>query len=345
MPQIRHNEQRLEDFSPLLELVERDQNLLERFNWFDKDYLTGTLASFERITSGTDDMGVVARGADRQVAGDDIAENFHMEVPFFTLDKSAKAHEAQDLRTFATADDVETVAKRVTRIVSRIQRSHARVMKKVMYAALKGSTYAVDKAGNPVASLTKTFQSMFNIDNSKMFKGNAGGAANLSLASSAPSPFVDFATFRDHIIEVAQDGIEGGDDYEIMLICGTQAFNAIKDHDAVQEAFANYTDGASLRQRLGGLKNNRVFEHDGLIIMEDRSGQIGTLEGVILAPELCDFQLKFAPADAIGYENTVAEEAYMFMEEGTRKVTVESETSVVACNTRPEVVGRYTFTV
>ncbi|CAH9011732.1 putative major capsid protein E [Vibrio phage 424E50-1] len=345
MPQIRHGEQGLQDFTALLELVPREMNVLEKMNWFDEDFLTGTVASFERTSVGTDDMHMVARGADRQVAGDDQAFTAHIEVPFATLDKSAKPHEAQDLREFATAEEPEKIQKRVERIVGRIQRSHARLLKKVMYKALLGSTYAVDDAGNDTPSLTRTYQAMFQVDNAEMFGGNAGGIKTYDLTDQNSNPMDEFDTFRTHVIEQAKDGVSGGDDYEIILMVGSGAFNRIKNHADIQEGFANFTDGVSLRQRLGGLKNNRVFEFDGLIIMEDRSGEIGNAQGVILCPEKCDFQLKYAPADAIGYENTVAEAAYIFMDEGRRKVTVESETSLVAVNTRPEMVGVYNFTI
>lgn len=345
MPQIRHGEQGLQDFTALLELVPREMNVLEKMGWFSEDFLTGTLASFERTTVGTDDMHAVARGADRQIAGDDQAFTAHIETPFFTLDKTAKPHESQDLREFATATEPEKIQKRVERIVGRIQRSHARLLKRVMYKALLGSTYAVDASGADIPSLTRTFQSMFEIADADMFGGNAGGVKTYDLTDQNSNPMDEFDTFRTHVIEKAKDGVSGGDDYELVLMVGTGAFNSIKNHSDIVEGFANFTDGASLRQRLGGLKNNRVFEFDGLVIMEDRSGEIGNAQGVIVCPELCDFELRFAPADAIGYENSVAEEAYIFMQEDRRKVTVESETSVVAVNTRPELVGIYNFVI
>ena len=343
---IQHkDDQFLEDFSTIQDLVPREMNVIEKMDMFDVEYGTNDFAKFERRVTGADDMYSVARGADRQVAGDDEAQNATIEIPYFTLDKSARPSEVQNLKEFATSADPLTVSKKLTQHVKRINTSHTRLNKKVMYTALKGSTYAVDKDGNPRANLTKTFQAMFSIPDAEMYNGAANGAKSYDLTDQALNPFDEFDNFRTHIIEKAKDGVEGGDDYEIILMVGNAAFNAIKNHTDVTEAFANYTDGVSLRARLGGLKNNRMFEFDGIVVMEDRSGEIATNKGVIFAKELVDFKLQYAPADAVGYENTVAQESYLFIDEGRRKASVESETSVVACNSRQDLVGQYTFVV
>ena len=344
---IQHkDDQFLENFSAIQDLVPREMNVLEKMGLFDDvDYGTNDFAKFERNVTGADDMYSVARGADRQVAGDDEAQTATIEIPYFTLDKSARPSEVQNLREFATSADPLTVSKKLTKHIKRINTSYTRLNKKVQYSALKGSTYAVDKTGNPRANLTKTYQSMFDIADADMFNGAAGGLKAYDLTDQASNPFDEFDTFRTHVIAKAKDGVEGGDDYEIILIVGTSAFNAIKNHTDVTDGFSNYTDGVSLRARLGGLKNNRMFEFDGIVIMEDKSGEIASNYGYILAKELVDFQLKYAPADAVGYENTVAEESYLFIDEGRRKTTVESETSFVACNTRPDLIGTYNFSV
>lgn len=341
----RKDDQFLENFSAIQDLVPREMNVLEKMDMFDVEFGTSDFAKFERRATGADDMYSVARGADRQVAGDDEATTATVEVPYFTLDKTARPSEVQNLREFTTATDPLTVAKKMTQHVKRINTSHTRLKRKVQYASLKGSTYAIDKNGAPRANLTKTYQSMFSISDAEMFNSTAGGLKAYDLTDQTSNPFDEFDTFRTHVIQKAKDGVAGGDDYEIILMVGTAAYNAIKNHTDVQDALANFTDGVSLRARLGGLKNNRMFEFDGIVIMEDKSGEIATNYGYIFPLELVDFKLQYAPADAIGYENTVAEESYLFLDEGRRKATVESETAYVAVNTRPDLVGVYNFTV
>lgn len=341
----RKDDNFLENFSAILDLVPREMNVLEKMDLFNVEMASSDFATFEYRKLGTDNMYSVARGADRQVAGDDEAKTAVIEIPYFTLDKSAKPSEVQNLREFATSAEPETVAKKVRGHIQRIQRSHARLQKKIMYAALKGSTYAVDKAGNPRPNLTKTYQSMFDIPNADMFNGTAGGVKTYDLTDQATNPMDEFETFRNHVIAKAQDGVVGGDNYELVMIMGNGAYNALKSHVNVIDGFTNFTDGVSLRARLGGLANNPMFEFDGIVFMSDQSGEIPTDEAYIMPKGLVEFTIIHGCADAIGYENQEAEESYLFINEGTRKVTVESETAAVASVNRIDLVGHYEFTI
>lgn len=341
----RKDENFLENFSAILDLVPREMNVLEKMDLFTTEMASSDYATFEFNIAGTDDMYSVARGADRQVAGDDTAINAVIEIPYFTLDKSAKPSEVQNLREFATSATPETVASKVRGHIQRINRSHAKLLKKVMYSALKGSTYAIGKDGQPRTNLTKTYQSMFDISDADMFNGAAGGVKAYNLADQGSDPMVEFETFRDHVIAKAQDGVVGGDNYELVMIMGNGAFQALKSNVFVKEGFTNFTDGVSLRARLGGLANNPMFEFDGIVFMSDQSGEIPTDEGYIFPKGLVEFTLVHGCADAVGYENQEAEESYLFINEGTRKVTVESETAVVASVNRCDLIGHYEFTI
>lgn len=343
MPQIRLGDDRLQDFSELMELVEREENLLERMGLFDVQFGSLLTATFERTVGGTDEMYSVARGADRQVAGDDSAVTASIEIPFFALDKVTKPNEVQDFRQLGTADAPESVLNRVNRIIKRIQRGHARLHTNVMYAALNGSTYAVDKDGNPRPNLTKTFQSMFGIADADMYNATALGAKTFDLTDSALNPADEFELFRQHVVDKAGDQ---GDDYEIVALLGSGAFTALKNHPDYTDAFASYASEVEpLRQRLGGLKNNRVMQWQGVTYIEDISGKIPTAQGRLFPKGFEMFELMYAPADTEEHANTTATASYLFLDQERRKTVVESEVSVVAVNTRDDLVGRYTFTV
>ncbi|AUR89048.1 major capsid protein E [Vibrio phage 1.121.O._10N.286.46.C4] len=344
MPTIRHGDDRLQDFSELMELVSREENLLERMGLFEKDYLTGTLATFERRTNGTDDMYSVARGADRQFAGDDDAHTAHIETALFTLDKALKAHELIDMREFGTAAEKVTAEKSLKRIIERFQRGHKRLHATVMYEALLGSTYAEDKDGNPRPNLTRTFQSMFEIDDADMFDGAAGGVKAYNLTDQNSSPTEEFETYRAHLRDKMGDN---GDDYEVVILLGSGAFTRLAAHVELEDAFAAIGDAKDLKGRLGGLKNNRVFEFKGFTFVEDFSGRIGNAQGVALPKGVDMFEIKYSPADTVAASSgdTPAEEAYLFVEEGTRKIEAQSEVAMIACNTRVDLVGIYNFTI
>lgn len=347
MADLRYGEQGLQNFTPLMTLVEREENMLERMGLFTVDYSDQKLTSFERILAGTDDMHSVARGADRQYAGDDVAKTAYVEIPFFTLDKVAKPSDVQFLRKWGTEDENETLTSKVESIIARIQRGHARLHKKAMYACLKGSTYAVDAAGNPRPNLQRTFQSMFDIADADMYNGAAGGADTIDLTNTALNPADEFENFRKHVIDKAGDE---GDNYRIVALMGSDAFTALKNHPDYVEAFANYASSEEpLRRRLGGLSNNRVLEWQGITYVEDISGEIATNE-IYLFPlgfESEMFQIHYGPADTVAAANgeEAVAEAYLYVREDDRKVGVESETALVCVNTRVDLVGFYTATV
>lgn len=341
---LRNGDQNLQNFTALMELVDREENMLERMGLFSVDFSDKTVEKFERQINGTDVMAATARGADRQVAGDDTAKDAFVAIPFFALDKVTKPNEVQDLRQFGTADVPETVQNRVKRIVGRIQRSHARLHTEVMYACLLGSTYAKDKAGNDVANLVRTYQSMFEVANATMFKGTAGGTGTVNLTDQTANPADYFESFRQHVI--AQAG-NAGDDYEIVALLGSGAFTALKNHTDYTEAFSAYASEVEpLRKRLGGLKNNRVLEWQGVTYIEDISGKIGNASIRMFPMGFSDmFQLMYAPADTEEHVNTTAESSYLFLDSQRRKTVIESEVSLVAVNTRPELVANITATI
>ncbi len=346
MADLRLGDQGLQNFTPLMTLVPRVENMLEKMGLFDVEYSDESVVAFERIVSGMDNMYSVARGADRQVAGDDEARTAWVEIPFFTLDKIIKPKDVQALREFATAQDPETVRTKAARVIARIQKSHAKLHQKVMYQALKGSTYAVDAAGNPRPNLQRSFQSMFEIANADMYNGAAGGAATYDLTDQASNPADEFEKVRKHVFNKAGDL---GDDYEIVGIIGTDAFTALKNHTDYVEAFANYASQEEpLRQRLGGLKTGRVLRWQGITYLEDVSGEIAADAGYFFPRGVDDmFKLVYGHSDTIAGANReeVVSEGYLFIKGDERKEVIESELAICAVNTRSDMVCVYSFTV
>ena len=346
MADLRFGDQGLINFTPLMTLMPRVENMLERMGIFSVDFTDEDKVEFERIEIGYDEMYAVARGADRQVAGDNQAKTAILRMPFFTLDKIIKPKDVHALRAFATATDPETVQSKAERVIARVQKSHARLHQKIMYQALKGSTWAQDKDGNPVPNLQKTFQSMFDVADADMYNGAAGGAKSYDLTDAASNPADEFEKVRKHVIDKAGDE---GDNYEIVAVLGSDAFTALKNHPDFVEAYANYaSEEEPLRRRLGGLANNRVLRWQGITYVEDISGEIPSAQGYFFPRGFDEmFQLMYGKSDTIDAENGDEEisEAYLYVTTERRRQIVESEASIVAVNTRPELVAHYTFTV
>ncbi len=67
-------------------------------------------------------------------------------------------------------------------------------------------------------------------------------------------------------------------------------------------------------------------------------GEIATGSAYMLPLGISDmFQTHFAPADHKDFANVEAQEMYMFLHEGARHDKVETETSFLTVNTRPEL--------
>jgi hypothetical protein len=98
-----------------------------------------------------------------------------------------------------------------------------------------------------------------------------------------------------------------------------------------------------LRDRLSGNMDVQVFEWNGVTYIEDIHGNIPAGEAFVLPMGIPDmFQAHYAPADTPELANTVARELYTFMVSEHRTVQLQSEFSLLAVNTRPELVVRLT---
>ncbi len=339
---IKNGDQHLQDFSQLMTLVDREENMLEKMSIFKTDTSGSTVATFERRIDGTDNMYSVGRDADRQTSGDNGAQDAHLEIPFFTLDKSIKQTELINLRKFGT-QEWESVAGKVAEFIARFQRGHVRNIKKAMYTALKGSGYAPDAAGNPRPNLARNYQAVWGVANADMFNGAAGGAKAYDLTDQTSNPADEFELFRQHVVDNAGDE---GDNYAIVQLLGSGAFTALKNHSDYVEAYASFaSEEEPLRQRLGGIGNTRVLKWQGVTYIEDRSGEIATNEGFMFPMGMDIFELRFGPRNTVNGHEEAIQEAYLYIDEQVRKIKAESETAVLAVVKRPELIAHYTYTV
>lgn len=320
------------DYTPLTALVERTDNALEKLGLFEEFFGQTTTAEVERVTLGSDSIEAKERGGERNHAGDEQSQIEYFRIPFFPLDKVAKPSDVQDFREYGEADAPASVEKRVERNIGRIRKSHDFLRRAAMYEALKGNTYASGLAGS---------QYIVNFATKWGVTGDVfTGGIDFTNAAADPALYVE-KNCREHIIDKAQDDSSA---FEVIALCGSGFFNSMIHHPLVQAAYSQYSSGQEmLRERLGGSVVGRIFEHKGVTYIEDVSKQIARGDAYILPQGIADmFQLHYAPADTLEHANTVAEPLYLFMEEDRRKVILESETSLVAIVTRPELICNLT---
>tara|TARA_R110000851_G_scaffold151683_3_gene293001 strand:+ start:49 stop:1056 length:1008 start_codon:yes stop_codon:yes gene_type:complete len=322
------------DFTPLVQLVPRTPKLITDLGLFsDASFGVSTVAQVERVTEGTDDMVAKPRGADRNFAGRENAIVRNFNVPFFPLDTKFTAKDIQDLRAYGTSDTPQTIEDRVMRTMARIERSHVTLKEKAFYAAIKGDSYSPSWTQGQYDYATE-----FGVTGSVTTSN-----VNFTTLTVDPRATVE-ANARAHIIDQAQDN---ADSYQVIALCGRQWFSALVAHPLVVDSYSQYpSDQEPLRKRLGGNLINRSFETDGVTYIEDISGQIATGDAYIMPLGISDmFQLHYAPADTIADANTEAEAMYVFMvSDGHRTETIETETSMIAVNTRSELVVKSTGT-
>lgn len=341
---IRYGDYGVQEFSELMELVERLENPLEKLNVFSTEYIEGTLATLERRLAGSDDLYAVERGADRQVAGDDTAEYAYIQAPLFTVDKALKPAELIDCRQFGTDAERKTARKAIEGIVSRIKRDQFKVFRKSMYSALiDNKSYGPNKDGSDNPKYVKNFQSMWGVADADMYNATADGAATFDLTSTA-SPSAEFEKFRKHVIDNAGDA---GDNYEIVMLMDSLSFSALIANDEYVDAAANTADRKLLMERLGGLSNARVLEFEGVVFIEDTTRLLADNSGIMFPLGIEDmFQVKIAPADtfeALEMTGEAGADNYLIVESTPRKITASADLSIVCSINRPELVARYDF--
>ncbi len=328
------------DYTPLMELSPKVHSLLEDIGLvseFNTKYLTGEWAEFARRELSTTQMGAKARGADRNFLGGDESRKEMIKVPFFPLDASATPDQVQGFREIGTEDTPASVERLVERKIAGLQRSHADLRRRAQYTALvSNTTYAIDTAtGLPIASLIRNFSTLW---------GAARPTQAVDLTNPAVDPYIALEAARQSVIANAKDSADG---YEMIQIVPSNIFSLITSHALVTGAYNSYASkDEPLRNRLSGNKNNRMFNHKGILLIEDNSGLLTANTGHVLPLGIDDmFVDAYAPADTMDHANTTAEASYLFMKETYRSTTLESETSYVVMLSRPELITDVTYTV
>lgn len=333
---IRKGQWEVQDFTPLVDLVERTDNALEALGLFEEFFGNTTTVEVERVTVGHDEIEDKARGGERNYADVDQAQAEFFRIPFFPMDGYVKANDVQDFRAYGEENAPATVDTRVERKMTRIQNSHDKLRRRAMYHALvSGETFAPSGATQYVKNYATTWGVTGDV---------VTDSIDFTVATADPALKIE-TVGREHIINQAQD--DAGS-YSIVCLCGSGFFNSIVNHPLVQAAYDQYSsEQEPLRRRLGANGNEnavgRIFSHKGVTYIEDVSNQIGRGDAYVMPVGIDSmWQIHYAPSDTIEDANQIAERMYVWMVEERRKAAIESETSFVVVNNRPELVVSFT---
>ena len=321
------------DFSPMIELQDTPDTLIASLNLFDTYYHATTAIEIGKQKNADGLIPARERGGERNFLTMDAPSVKVFRIPFFPLDKNIKAQDIQSFRSFAMAginDSLRTEAEVVNRYMTQIMRDVAKTKETIFADAVRGFAYngpggAANSAYNWYTEWNAT-QKVVPID----------------FASTTVSPAATVEQeARAYIIDEKQDGSTAT---RIVALASREFFASLVNSPFVRQAY-QYFQGTPnlLRDRLNGNMDVQVFEWNGVTYIEDIHGNIPAGEAFVFPMGIPDmFQAHYAPADTPELANTVARELYTFMVSEHRTVQLQSEFSLLAVNTRPELVVRLT---
>jgi hypothetical protein len=327
MPQARQsNGFLLLDYSKHIELVPRVHTLVGDMNLFSDVFGNSTVAQAERVNEKTGLISARKRGGERNFVDSEDVRTENFNIPFFPLDRHIKAADIQNFREYGTGNESKTLEKEVARVMARIKRFHAQLKERAMVASIMGTSWA---PGDTDA--TYNYYTVWGLT-------QATAPVNFTTTTIDPRDVIEDEA-RTHIIDEAADN---AGEYRIIAICSRKYFSALIAHPLVENAYQFYDSAQEpLRRRLGGDVINRMFESKGVLYIEDISGYFGTDDAYIMPLGIEDmFKNHFAPADIAQTANDTAQELYLWYKQSDyfRDQKLESETSFISINARPELV-------
>lgn len=320
------------DLSPVLNLEQRVPRIITSLNLFSTDYHATDLIEVDRDVEAAGIIPARERNGERNWLTDNRPNGKIFRAPFFPLDHNIKPVDVQSFRDFLLrADELETIPATITRYTTKIQRAIDRTKERIFTAsimgyAFTGSTGSVNSAYNYYDEWGVTQQSI---------------AIDFTSTTVDPASVIE-AEARGYIVDQRQDDSATT---TVICLCGRQFFAAITSNAFTRAAYSFYQGTPNpLRDRISGNANFQTFEYKGVIYVEVDSDMIATDEAYLLPTDVDGMlQAHYAPADTIGAANQVAADQYLFMIETLRTVQLQSDFSLLAVNTRPELVVHLTM--
>jgi hypothetical protein len=293
--------------------------------WFSTEGISTTSVMIERTGSTLSLVPTAARGAPGKPIHGDKAKL--VSIPSVHLPQRAtiSADEVQNIRTFGSETEVESVQNVVNKRLVKMRRDIDTTMEWMKVGAMKGQV--VDADG------TTALYNMFTLF------GVTQQTKDMNLDS-------DTTKVRNMVVDAKRmvEAELGGLSYRsLRVLCSPEFFDSFVAHPGVEAAYNRWNDGQFLRedQRMG-------FGFGGVYWEEYRGSVSGQqfieANSAYLVPEGVPdmFVGFFAPADYMETANTMglpyyAKQERMRMDKG---VEVESQSNPIMLNTRPRAVVR-----
>lgn len=324
------------DLSPLIETTTRRVGVIESLNLFDINHDRGTSVIVERYTDQQHLIEARQRQGERNWIGGNVPTRASLIVPFFPVDANIKPVDIQNFNTLMDlgSETPRTVADAVNRKMRQIRNAEAKTKERIYTEAVMGRSYAGITPEN--ANESYDYYEVWN---------QTQRSVPVDFASTDINPTdVIEDQIRGYIIDAKQDGTNSTN---MVAICGRQYFQALVSSPFTRAAYAGILipGGVNpLRERIGGNADARSWSFNGVLYIEDVSGAVAANEAWFMPDGVENmFQAFYAPSDTLDEANQPASEFYMFMERTNRTAHIETEFSLLAVNTRPELVVRSTI--
>lgn len=310
------------DFSHAFEIVPRKNKLVTDLGLFQHKFGKSTVAEVIRVVTADGEIGGTRRGGDRNFQGSEDAVVKHFRIPFYTLDRPVDASDVQDFVSYMEPDSPKTAEDVVRRNVEAMMSKWQNKWEKLQVQAIMGT-------GGDASVETYNYYTVW---------GKTQVAFNVDFASATVDPMTTIELQGRQSI-IANIG-DQSDEISMIALCSTAYFQKLIDNPFVADAYKYYSSTQEpLRQRLSGDRIYREFVHKGVRFIEVISGYVPANEAYMFPAGVEGmFTMHFAPADTPDLANTTARDSYLFIERTPRKISVESESSVVCVNSRPELV-------
>jgi len=334
---IRKGSFELQNFTTTINKVERSWTRLNDMNIFEQKMNDTRNITIDVVNDTTRYFGDTRPGGTRNKLGYENVREVPFIIPFFTLDSRLSARDIQDLRAYGTPNSAMTVNMARMRIMERLQRDHAALREKAMMQAIIGTSFAPNNT-IPVSNYYTAF------DETQV-------TTDFAFSNAMTDVPTRVETIRTQIRDQSRNNAQN---YEVVVLCSPTWFTAFVNHATVKGAYVEYQSNTGSminpnRDRPGGngVERDFVFQN---IKFQEFAATFGT-DQLIPAGEAYAFpmgienmfEINYGPSDLIDGANEMAQEMYMVEVRDHRTIEFESETALLAVNTRPELVVKLTM--
>lgn len=341
MPIVRSyaNAFEMVDYTQELAIVPNSWTLMGDVGLFQHEPLATHTVTFEERSRTLALLGDVPRGSKPMANKDEIRKIHSYNIPHFAYVDEVLPQDVQGKRAFGSPSAAETKDAVIARKIERMQKNYSILKEVARFRTLNtGDVYA------PNGTVTGNFYTDFGITRTEIdFALNNVGTDVIAKCEAVIADMQDKANSGDVIT-----GVVG--------YVSPEFFAALISHAKVVAAYQYYTatDAQSiLRNRAGNSAGQagglyREFSYGGIRFIEVRTSLAGTrlvtIKDAIFVPmgTQDSFVTYFGPANKFGYENTIAEEGYLwtFTDPKGEKIDIDSETNFINVLRRPQLVIR-----